>query len=291
MADSAAAAAEAAEAAAAVTGAFRLNSDSTSRSLEKGQSMRHRLFYLLTLMPVLIGGSVTSHAQGVAKTPTPAITSTATGALLPITATTLPVDLARAAVAAHGGEKFKTLKSMVLRGSVDLYAPNSTQPRPGGFIIVTAGDKARVEIDASPIIAFKQIDDGERTYSSLPGVDLPPLSKFGLSVLSRFDQPGYIVTAIPDKKKQRGFRVSDADGYATDFYIDSANGRVVSFLINFNGYVFGTEHRKFKEVEGVLIPSSFSQRLEMTQGAFFADYNVKDIKLNNPIGDDVFAIP
>ena len=29
----------------------------------------------------------------------------------------------------------------------------------------------------------------------------------------------------------------------------------------------------------------------MTQGAFFADYNVKDIKLNNPLGDDVFAMP
>jgi hypothetical protein len=31
--------------------------------------------------------------------------------------------------------------------------------------------------------------------------------------------------------------------------------------------------------------------MEMPQGAFFADYNVKDMKLNNPIGDDVFVIP
>jgi hypothetical protein len=29
----------------------------------------------------------------------------------------------------------------------------------------------------------------------------------------------------------------------------------------------------------------------MPQGAFFADYSVKDVKLNQPIGDDVFAIP
>jgi hypothetical protein len=65
----------------------------------------------------------------------------------------------------------------------------------------------------------------------------------------------------------------------------------MSFLINYNNYVFGTEHKKFKEVDGVLVPMTFSQRLEMTQGAFFADYNVKDVKLNNPIGDDVFAIP
>jgi hypothetical protein len=41
----------------------------------------------------------------------------------------------------------------------------------------------------------------------------------------------------------------------------------------------------------VLVPLEFSWRLEMPQGAFFAEYKVKDAKLNNPIGDDVFAMP
>lgn len=249
--------------------------------------------FKLSLLVVLTLCGVNAFAQGengaaAGAGSTPASAKPAASA---ITATTAPLDLARAALAAHGGEKFKTLKSLILRGSVDLYAPNSTQPRPGNFIIVTAGDKARVEVDASPIIAFKQIDDGERSYSSLPNVQLPPLSRFGMNVLGKIDQSGFTVTAIPDKKKHRGFRIADAEGYATDFYIDPANGRVMSFLINYNGYVFGTEHKKFKDVEGVLIPSNFSQRLEMTQGAFFADYNVKDIKLNNPLGDDVFAMP
>jgi hypothetical protein len=35
---------------------------------------------------------------------------------------------------------------------------------------------------------------------------------------------------------------------------------------------------------------TFTQRLEMPQGAFFAEYKVKDVKLNTPIKDDVFAI-
>ncbi len=74
-----------------------------------------------------------------------------------ITATTAPIDLARAALAAQGGEKFKTLKNMVLRGSVDLYAPNSTQSVPGGFVWVIAGDKIPLEVDARPIFSFKQI--------------------------------------------------------------------------------------------------------------------------------------
>lgn len=218
----------------------------------------------------------------VAKDPTPA---------LAITATTAPVDLARAALAAQGGEKFKAVKNMILRGSVDLYAPNSTQSIPGGFVIVTAGDKLRSEVDARPAISFKQIYDGQQSYSSLPGVDLPPLTKFGMGLLMRFDQPGHTVSALPDKKKQRGFRIVDAAGNTTDFYVDLTTARVMSYSIPYGGYTFATEIKKFKDVDGVLVPVNFTQRLEMPQGAFFADYSVKDVKLNNPIGDDVFAIP
>ena len=257
--------------------------------------MKRRVFHPALLLVALIGSFVTAFAQGEAKPATAASASSTIAvpatAAVAITATTAPIDLARAALAAQGGEKFKAVTSMVLRGSVDLYPPNSAQSIPGGFIIVTAGDRVRIEIDARPAVAFKQLFDGQRSYSSLPGVELPPLSKFGIAVLTKFDQPGYTVTAIPDKKKQRGFRISDADGNATDFFIDVTTGRVMSFLINYNNYVFGTEHKKFKEVDGVLVPMTFSQRLEMPQGAFFADYNVKDVKLNNPIGDDVFAIP
>ncbi|HET6892006.1 MAG TPA: hypothetical protein VFH31_12965 [Pyrinomonadaceae bacterium] len=245
---------------------------------------------IVALAATILGASVGIHGQGDKSKPAASSGNGATAAPA-ITATTAPIDLARAALAAQGGEKFKAIQNMVLRGSVDLYAPNSTQSIPGAFVIATAGEKVRIEIDARPAISFKQIFDGQRSYSSLPNVELPPLSKFGISVLSKFDQPGYTVSAIPDKKKSRGFRISDADGNSTDFYVDVATGRVMSFLIPYNGYTFGTEHKKFKEIEGVFIPSSFTQRLEMPQGAFFADYNVKDFKLNQTLGDDVFAIP
>jgi hypothetical protein len=117
------------------------------------------------------------------------------------------------------------------------------------------------------------------------------MSKFGLTVLAKLDQPGYTVTALPDKKKQRAFKITDSEGNATEFYIDPATGKVMTFLIPFNGYTFGTEIKKTKDVDGVVVPYSFTQRLEMPQGAFFAEYNVKDVKLNQPVGDDVFAIP
>jgi hypothetical protein len=240
-----------------------------------------KLFFSFAVIAVVAAGVF---AQGNSK-------PVATVSVVAVTATTSPTDLAKAALTAQGGDKFKSMKSLVLRGSVDLYAPNSTQSIPGGFMIVTAGEKVRVEIDARPAVSFKQIFDGQQSYSSLPGVEMAPFNRIGLSLLSRYDQPGITVTAIPDKKKQRGFRIADADGYTTDFYIDPATGRVMSFIVPLQGQTFGVENKKFKEVDGVLVPSSFTWRMEMPQGAFFADYNVKDMKLNNAIGDDVFQIP
>ena len=251
--------------------------------------MKKSLFGTLSLLALVMFFSASTYGQGDAKTANGSSTTTAAGPA--ITATTSPIDLARAALAAQGGDKFKALKSMVLKGSVDLFPPNSTQSIPGGFVWLVAGERLRVEVDARPAFSFKQIFDGERSYSSIPGVEMPSPSKFGLVVLGKFDQPGYTVTALPDKKKQRAFRISDADGNTTDFYIDPSNGRVMSFLSPYGGYTFGTENKKFKDFEGVLVPVSFSQRIEMAAGAFFADYSVKDVKLNSPLGDDVFLIP
>lgn len=251
--------------------------------------MKRILSTSFSLIIVALVAAITGQAQ-TAVTAKASDAASATPSVA-ITSTTSPTDLARAALAAQGGEKFKALKSMVLRGSVDLYAPNSTQSIPGGFIIVVAGEKVRMEIDARPAVSFKTIYDGQRSYSSLPGVDFPPASKFGLPLLAKFDQPGYAVAAIPDEKKLRGFSIADADGNITNFYIDATSGRVVKFLIPYNGYKFGTENKKLKEIDGVMIPFEFTQRLEMPQGAFFAEFKVKDAKLNQPIGDDVFAMP
>lgn len=208
----------------------------------------------------------------------------------PITANSTPIELARAALAAQGGDKFKNLKSLWLTGSVDLYAPNSSQSIPGKFSLVTAGEKVRLDVNAQPVASFKQIYDGQQSYSSMPGVQMPPASRFGLPVLAKYDQPGYTVSALADKKKLRGFRIADAEGNTTDYYIDPTTARVMQYLIPYHGFTFGTEHSKFKEYDGVLVPINFTQRLEMTAGAFFAEYKVKDVKLNQPIGDDVFAI-
>jgi len=231
-----------------------------------------------------------------ATTASPATVAPALTTTIAITANSTPVELARAALAAQGGDKFKNLKSTMLIGTVDLYAPNSTQSIPGKFVIVTSDERVRMEIDARPIVSFKQIYDGQQSYSSLPGVETPPATKFGPTVLAKFDQPGYTVSAVPDdavlseKKKLRKFRIVDAEGNTTDFYIDPTTARIMAYVIPYKGLMFSTENTKMKEIDGVLVPFNFTQRLNMQQGAFFAEFKVKEAKLNQPVGDDVFVI-
>jgi len=247
---------------------------------------------LPTLVILLLCANAIAQGPDAAKSNTANSTSAANTIAPPpaITANSTTLELARAALSAQGGDKFKNLKSTMLVGTVDLYPPGTIQSTPGKFVMITVGDKMRIDIEAIGMPKFKQVFDGQRSYSSIPGAEMPPLSKVGLPVLGKFDQPGYKVSALPDKKKLRGFRVVDPDGNTTDFYLDPANGRVMQYLIPSNSFTFGTEHSKFKEVDGVLIPFNFSQRLEIQQAAFFAEYKVKDVKLNQPIADDVFVI-
>lgn len=182
--------------------------------------------YLSTPVLLLLLGTFALAQEPPAAKPngsTPSTASTITAAT--IAASSTPLELARAALAAQGGDKFKNLKSMVLIGTADLYPPSSTQSIPGKFAMVTVGDKVRIDIDARPVFNFKQIYDGQQSYSSIPGVQMPPASKFGLPVLAKFDQPGYTVSALPDKKKLRGFRIADSEGNTTDFFIDPATAQ------------------------------------------------------------------
>src|SRR6185369_9354673 len=119
-----------------------------------------KTFVLTSLLS--LGLTVSAFGQETApKNGTASSSSTSAPPAVTISATSTPADLAKAAFLAQGGEKFRTVQNMMLRGSVSLYPPNSPQSIPGAFSIVTANEKMRMEIDARPIIVFKQIYDGQ----------------------------------------------------------------------------------------------------------------------------------
>lgn len=232
--------------------------------------------------------------SGTSQTTVAVTTPVATGGVtVAITASTSPVDLARAAFNAEGGEKFRSMKSLVLNGSADLYGPGSSMGLPAKFYVVTSGERSRREIRAEPPLPplIRMIYDGRQSYSNLPGFNAPAVDKYGMYMLTKFDQPGYTVSALPDKKKQRAFRISDAEGNATDFYMEAATGRIVNFSFTYDGLTFGTERKKLTLVDGVLVPYNYTEALDTPRGTFFIEYKVKEAKVNQPLDDDVFAIP
>src|SRR5260221_3837211 len=100
------------------------------------------VFLILCCAAALAQGPDAAKSNGsIATAPTNTI-----AAAPAITANSTPMDLARAALAAQGGDKFKKLKSMMLTGTADLFAPNSAQSVPGKFAMVTSGDNVRIDI-------------------------------------------------------------------------------------------------------------------------------------------------
>lgn len=211
------------------------------------------------------------------------------------TADNAPLELAKAALSAHGGDKFKNMKTLVIRGSADITTSAITQAIPATFAQVFAGDKYRMEIN-NQFTPFKQVYDGKQTSSTIRGgFSLPPINRLGLPLLPKIGETGYVITALPaDKKKKKGFRITSPEGYYTDFYLDEKTNQVKAYdsAYELNGMSVTTsvEIDRYKTVEGVVIPEKYVQRFDMGQITAYADFKAKEILVNSEVADDVFTL-
>jgi len=207
--------------------------------------------------------------------------------------TATPLELARAAIVAHGGDKFKNMKTLVVRGTADVSGSPSTT-FPATFAMIYSGDKYRLEI-SNPVTPFKQIYDGQQTVSSVARFSLPPINRLGLPLLPKIEEKDFTVSALPDaKKKKAGFRITSPEGYYTDFFIDEKTGQVKSYEASYelNGRTITTavEIDKVREVEGVKVPERYAQRFETGSLTIYSDFKAKEILVNSTVADDVFLI-
>lgn len=202
-----------------------------------------------------------------------------------------PIELAKKAFAAHGGEKFKNMKTLIVKGSGDV-SGSPTQNFPMTFETVFSGDKYRFELNS--VQSFKQVYDGQQTYSSVPNFTLPPINRLGLPLLQKLDEKDFKVSELPEKnKKKTGFRITSPEGYYTDFFLDEKTFEVKSYesSYDFNGRNVTTsvEIDKLKEVEGVKIPEKYAQRFELGF-TIYSTFKAKEILVNTPVADDVFKL-
>lgn len=202
-------------------------------------------------------------------------------------------SLAKAAFEAHGGDKLKKLKTLVIRGSVNVTSSAFPQAIAGGFSTVISGVKYILDIQ-TPFQSLKQVFDGEYTKSSLPGITLPPVTSLGFPMLPHLGENGYAVTPLSDaKKKGKGFRITAPDGFFSDFLIDENTKLIKAYesSYEFNGRTFTTsvEVDKNSIVDGLTIPERYSQRFDLGGLTAYSSFKAKEILVNSPIDDAVFS--
>lgn len=256
-------------------------------------------FVVLGLMKKIIAllivtGSASFSAMAQApqsvKSPEPAKTPAAS-----IVAGKVVMDLARAALAAHGGDKLKQMKTLVMRGSVDITTSAFNQAIPSTFVTIIAGEKYNYELN-NPFQPLKQVFDGQQTFSSIQGFSLPPITSLGFPLLPKIGETGYAITALGEiNKKKTGFRMTTPEGYYTDFFLDEKSNQVKGYesSYEYDGRKITTSVAidKCQLVEGVLVPEKYSQRFDLGNLTAYADFKSKVILVNSKVDDDVFAMP
>ena len=204
-----------------------------------------------------------------------------------------PESVAKAAFQAHGGEKLKKLKTLVVRGSVDVTSSAFNQAIAGGFSAVISGSKYILDIQ-TPFQSLKQVFDGENTVSSIPGITLPPVTSLGFPMLPHLGDKGFVVSALPEgKKKQKGFRLTAPDGFYTDFFVDERTnlikGYESAYEIGSRKFTTAIEIDKNRVVDGLTIPEKYAQRFDLGGMTAYSSFKAKEILVNAPIDDAVFA--
>jgi hypothetical protein len=204
------------------------------------------------------------------------------------------IALARLALEAHGGEKLRKMKTLIMRGSVDVTTSAFNQAIPAKFVIIFAREKYRFEI-MNPFQPIKQVFDGVNTSTTIQGgMTLPPINRLGLPVLPMIGEVGFVITPLPDgKKKKRGFRMTSPEGYYTDFYIDEKTNQIKGYDSSYdiNGRIVTTsvEIDKLRVVDGVSVPERYVQRFDTEQITVYANFKAKDILVNSEVADEIFS--
>jgi hypothetical protein len=207
--------------------------------------------------------------------------------------TSSPLELAKETIIIYGGDKFKNMKTLVVRGTADV-SGSPTITFPATFATIYAGEKYRLEV-SNPFQPFKQVYDGQQTSSSINNFSLPPLNRLGFPLLAKIDEKNFVVSSLPESaKKKSGFRITSPEGFYTDFFVDEKTGLVKSYEssyeINGRNVTTSVEIDKLREVEGVKIPERYAQRFDMGQFTVYADFKAKEILVNSKVTDDVFLI-
>ncbi len=205
------------------------------------------------------------------------------------------ITLAKLVLEAHGGAKLKAMRTLIIRGSVNVTTSAIAQAIPASFITIFSDEKYRIEI-LNPIQPLKQVYDGTQTSSSVQnGFTLPPINRLGFPLLPKIGEAGFVITPLPDSaKKKKGFRMTSPEGFFTDFYLDEKTNQIKgydsSYDVNGRNVTTSVEIDKMRVVDGITVPEKYVQRFDVDKLTVYAEFKAKEILVNSPVADDVFSL-
>lgn len=203
-----------------------------------------------------------------------------------------PFLLAKAALTAHGGDKFKNIKSLVITGAVEAIPSGFPQSLSGSFVMIQAGENSRLQIKL-PVFDFIQVNNGTTTASTLTAVNLPPLARYGILMLGKINEKDYKVTES-SKKQPYSFSLISTKGDVIDFTLNPSTGLINSCSITSN--IAGNQsktvitYKKYKEIEGLWFPEEFYQGLDISQMTVSIKYRTKEVLIDKSIDDNLFTL-
>jgi hypothetical protein len=169
----------------------------------------------ILIFALMLTCAVNVTAQTKDKKDDKANAKTAASPTITIKADATPLELAQTALQAHGGDKFKNMKTLIIRGTADV-SGSPTQTIPATFVFVSSGEKYRIDIP-NPFQPLKQVYDGEQTTSSINGFYFPPLNRIGLALLTKVGEKDFVISALSEKSKTKNaFRITSPEGYYTE---------------------------------------------------------------------------
>ena len=248
----------------------------------------YRIFAVAGLVFLFVS---VGHSQTPEKTPVPAVVAPSAATKPASTAG----DLAKATLSAHGGNRLSGIRTLIVRGSVDITTTAFNQAIPATFAMVFSGEKYRFDL-LNPIQPIKQVFDGKNTSVTIQnGFELPPINRQGFFMLSKIGDTSFPITELPPaSKKKYGFSITSPEGYYTDYLVDEKTGLIKGYESSYdvNGRLVTTsvEISKYRNVEGIVVPEKFAQRFDMGQFTAYADFKSKDILINTAVADEVFTL-
>jgi zinc protease len=223
------------------------------------------------------------------------------------------LEILRRAHQALGGQAFLEQRTQISRGSGTMRTPGVPQPTPILSLVTynVFPMKKRSELQF-PTGTMVQAFDGatgwvgtimQASEGVTGGADVRPLTQditaqvkqqqlYGFDVLREAGKPGYTARPLADAevngKPAQVVELADAEGHATQFFVDAETNLITKVAFTTNGRTTEAVYSDYREVSGVEVP--FQTHVSQ-DGQPLLEITLSEAQVNAPVDEELFKKP